>query len=94
VSYKFAQHQSTLQACQQNKKLIFVLKITIENLASSCIDIYKVNKTKKCKEPLEAIYSKLTCGIHRKGIIEVLIDNKVFSDKIKQEIKYDSYEEA
>ncbi len=62
----------------------------IENLASSYIDIYKANKTNECKEPLEAIYDKLTCGIHRKGIIEVLIDNKVLSDKIRQEIKYDS----
>lgn len=66
----------------------------IENLASSYIDIYKANKTKECQEPLEAIYAKLTCGIHRKGIIEVLIDNKVLSDKIKQEIKYDSYLET
>lgn len=66
----------------------------IENLASSYIDIYKANKTTECKEPLEAIYDKLTCGIHRKGIIEVLIDNKVLSNKIRQEIKYDSYLET
>ena len=66
----------------------------IENLASSYIDIYKENKTNECKEPLEAIYDKLTCGIHRKGIIEVLIDNKVLSDKIRQEIKHDSYLET
>lgn len=66
----------------------------IENLASSYIDIYKTNKTTECKEPLEAIYGKLNCGIHRKGIIEVLIDNKVLSNKIRQEIKYDSYLET
>jgi hypothetical protein len=66
----------------------------IENLASSYIDIYKANKTTECKEPLEAIYDKLTCGIHRKGIIEVLMDNKVLSNKIRQEIKYDSYFET
>lgn len=66
----------------------------IDNLASSYIDIYKANKTTECKEPLEAIYGKLTCGICRKGIIEVLIDNRVLSDKIRQEIKYDSYLET
>jgi len=66
----------------------------IENLASSFIDIYKANKTTECKEPLEEIYNKMNCGLHRNGIIEVLSDNKVLSDKIKQELKFDSNEET
>ena len=66
----------------------------IENLASSFIDIYKANKTTECKEPLEELYNKMNCGIHRNGIVEVLSENKVLSDKIKQELKFDSYEET
>jgi hypothetical protein len=61
----------------------------IESLAISYVDIYKSNKTKECKEPLEAIYNKLTCAIHREEIVKLLIENDVLSDKIKGEIKFD-----
>ena len=61
----------------------------IEQLAVIYSDIYKVNKTKECKEPLEILYHKMNCAIHRKGIVEILIENKVLSDKIKNEIKFD-----
>lgn len=61
----------------------------IEQLAGIYSDIYKKNKTKECKEPLEILYNKMNCAIHRKGIVEILIENKVISDKIKQEIKFD-----
>jgi len=58
------------------------------------INIYKANKTKECKEPLETVYEKLTCGIHRQEIIKILIDNKVLSKQIRAEIKYDSFEDT
>jgi hypothetical protein len=61
----------------------------IEQLAGIYSEIYKVNKTKECKEPLEILYNKINCAIHRKAIVEILIDNKVLSDKIKNEIKFD-----
>lgn len=67
---------------------------SIHNLVYSYVDIYKANKTKECKEPLEAIYEKLTCGIHRTDIIRILIDNNVLSSQIKAEIKYDCSEET
>lgn len=67
---------------------------TIHTTACGYINIYKANKTKECKEPLEAIYEKLTCGICRNDIIKILIDNKALSKQIKEEIKYDSYEET
>ncbi|WP_222535425.1 hypothetical protein [Pedobacter polysacchareus] len=63
----------------------------IENLAVSYIEIYRANKTKECKEPLEILYGKMNCGIHRKDIIELLIKNGVLSERLKEEIKYDSY---
>jgi len=63
----------------------------IENLSSSYINIYETNKTPECKEPLEELYSKMNCGIHRCALIEVLIINNVLSDRIKGEIQYDSY---
>jgi hypothetical protein len=33
----------------------------IENLARNYVDILKANKTKECKEPLEALYNKTNC---------------------------------
>ncbi len=62
----------------------------IENLAISYIDIYSANKTTECQEPLVILYNKLNCGIHRGGIVKLLIENNVLSDKIRNEIKFDS----
>lgn len=61
----------------------------IEQLAGIYSDIYRTNKTKECKEPLVILYNKMNCAIHRKGIVEILIKNKVLTDTIKQEIKFD-----
>lgn len=61
----------------------------IEELAISYIDIYKSNTTSECKQPLEIIYSKLTCAIHRCDVVEILIDNNVLSDQIRNEISFD-----
>lgn len=66
----------------------------IENLARIFTVIYKTNKTKECKVPLEVLYSKMNCGIHRNGIVEILIENEVLSDKIRNEIKFDSDSET
>lgn len=62
----------------------------IEQLAGIYTDIFKANQTKECKQPLEILYNKMNCAIHRKGIVEILIENKVLSDKIKSEILFDS----
>ncbi|MCZ8215537.1 MAG: hypothetical protein O9262_04815 [Cyclobacteriaceae bacterium] len=66
----------------------------IESLAGSYVDIFKANKTKECKEPLEILYEKMNCGIHRNSLIEILIENKALSSRLKKEIKYDSYLET
>ncbi len=63
----------------------------IESLSDSYCHIYTANNTKECKEPLEILYSKTNCGIHRMLIVEILIQNKVLSDKIKVEIPFDSW---
>lgn len=65
----------------------------IHSIVYGFINIYTMNKTKECKEPLEAVYEKLTCGIHRQDIIKILVDNKVLSKQIRHEIKYDSIQE-
>ncbi|MEO6190189.1 MAG: hypothetical protein ABIO44_07305 [Saprospiraceae bacterium] len=64
----------------------------IHSLVYGYVNIYEANKTKECKEPLEATYDKLTCGIHRADIIRILIENEVLSTRLKNEIKFDSYE--
>jgi hypothetical protein len=61
----------------------------IEHLACIYTEIYKKNKVKECKEPLEILYDKMNCAIHRNGIVEILIENQVLSDRIKNEIKFD-----
>ena len=61
----------------------------IEQLADVFVEIYRNNKTKECGEPLEILYSKMNCAIHRKEVIEILIKNNVLSDKIHSEIQYD-----
>lgn len=66
----------------------------IENLAISYCQIFTANKTTECKEPLEILYRKMNCGIHRNGIIEILNENLVLSKEICKEIKYDSYLET
>ena len=64
----------------------------IHSIVFGIIDIYEANKTRECKEPLEAIYDRLNCGIDRAIIVRILIRNKVISDKIKREIQFDSDE--
>ncbi|UIR54899.1 hypothetical protein LZQ00_11480 [Sphingobacterium sp. SRCM116780] len=66
----------------------------IEQLAIIFSDIFKANKTKACKEPIEVLYSKMNCAIHRKELIEILIENSALSKKIIQEIQFDSYLET
>ena len=64
----------------------------IHSLATNYLDIYRANPVSECKEPLEVIYNKMTCGIHRRDLVKVLIDNNVLSDKIRNEIQFDSDE--
>jgi hypothetical protein len=66
----------------------------VERLAEIYSDIYTANKTTECREPLEILYSKMNCAIHRYEIIKILIQNDVLSDKIREEIKFDSYLET
>jgi hypothetical protein len=66
----------------------------IHSLGASYIDIYEANPTKECKEPLEVIYNKMNCGLHRKTLVEILIKNKVLSEKINNEIQFDCSEET
>ncbi|MCP4176829.1 MAG: hypothetical protein GY756_03605 [bacterium] len=61
----------------------------IEHLAYTITDIYKKNKTTGCKGPLEALYNKMNCGIHRNTVIELLIEMSQLSDKISKEAIYD-----
>lgn len=66
----------------------------IHSLARGYVAIYRKNKTKTCKEPLEILYQKMNCGIHRYEIVEILYDNNVLSEKIIKELEYDSYEDT
>lgn len=62
----------------------------IHSIVFGLIDIYRANSTKECKEPLELIYNKMNCGLHRIDIVELLYENNVLSDKILKELEFDS----
>jgi len=66
----------------------------IHSIVFGFLDIYKVNKTKECKEPLEKIYHKMNCGLHRGDILEVLYENGVLCKEILTEIEFDSDEKV
>ncbi len=65
---------------------------TVHALACEYIDIYRVNKTRECRGPLEVLYEKLNCGLHRRDLLEILQDNGVLSDKLLREMAFDSYD--
>lgn len=62
----------------------------IHSIVFGLIDIYQANPTKECQEPLELIYNKMNCGLHRNDIVELLNENNVLSDKILKELEFDS----
>jgi hypothetical protein len=66
----------------------------IHSIVFGFLDIYKANKTKECKEPLEKIYHKMNCGLHRDDILEVLYENGVLSKEILTEMEFDSDEKV
>ncbi len=62
-------------------------KDRIHALAIALTDIYETIHTTECKKPVEAIYEKLTCGLHREDLVKILIANNVLSKKIEAEIQ-------
>lgn len=65
----------------------------IHSLINGLEEIYTYNKTKECKEPLELMYNKMNCSLHRDSLVKILYKNKVMSNNIFNELKYDSYSE-
>lgn len=86
ANYKRGDHKLLAEIANRYKN-----EDIIHYLVWSYIQIYIANKTKECKKPLEIIYSKLTCGIHRYDIVKILHDNGVLSKKIQKELEFDSY---
>jgi hypothetical protein len=63
----------------------------IEELASSYIQLYQKHPTPECQGPLEALYGKMNCGIHRHSLLKLLLAQGVLSKRIWIEAQYDSY---
>lgn len=66
----------------------------IEELAISYTSIYEANKTPECAAPLLALYAKMTCGIRRKAVVELLIASNVLPAWLNEELPFDSYAET
>lgn len=61
----------------------------IHSLIFGLEEIYEHNKTKKCKKPLELMYNKMNCSLHRYSTLKILYENKVLNNDIFNELKYD-----
>lgn len=86
-NYKRGDHKLLTEIANRSNDYNF-----IHSIVFGFIDIYEANPTKECKEPLETIYNKMNCGLHRKDIVKILLDNNVLSDKIFAELEFDSYD--
>ncbi|WP_305014048.1 hypothetical protein [Hymenobacter mellowenesis] len=64
---------------------------TVEALAVSCVDIYRANPTPECAAPLLALYHKMNCGLHRKEVVQLLLENDVLPTEVNEEIAFDSF---
>ncbi len=84
ANYKHGDHKLLVKLANSYEDLDIV-----EQLAINYIDIFDANPTAKCKKPLEILYNKMNCGIHRTSLIEILQDNNVCSKKIINEMRYD-----
>jgi len=65
----------------------------VHDLVYGLIEIYKNNEVKECRKPLELIYSKMTCGIHRHELLEIMHNNNAITKRIFKELEFDSYDE-
>jgi hypothetical protein len=86
-NYKNGDHKLLTEIANRSDNYDF-----IHSIVYGFIAIYKANSTSECKEPLEAVYYKMNCGIHREDIVKILIDNHILSDKIFKELEFDSYD--
>lgn len=68
--------------------------VLLELLMINILEIYRFNKTKECVSPLEALYNRSACAIHRYNVVELLIENNVLSSKIKNELIFDCDEDV
>jgi len=87
-NYKKGDHKLFTTLVEKSNK-----GIELETLIIDIAKIYRVNKTPECREPLEALYDKHTCGLCRKDVIEILKENNVLSERIKNEIRFDCNED-
>jgi hypothetical protein len=62
----------------------------LHDISQGCIAIYEKVRTKKCQVPLELLYDRTCCGHCRWSIVKILINNNALSQRITEEIQYDS----
>jgi len=84
ANYKTGDHEKLAKVVFDTKN-----EALIELLMVSLIEVYRFNKLKECAIPLEALYNKSNCALHRYHLIKLLIVNGVLSSKIKNELEFD-----
>jgi hypothetical protein len=88
-NYKSGDFRLLVKITQKYKK-----EESVHALVWPIVDIYKSNKTKECRKPLEILYDKLTCGPHRYETLKIMHEYGVLLNRILREMQYDSYEEV
>ena len=96
--YRFAGILTSNYKADDYKMLVSLIENTsneniIEDLARHFTSIFYYNSTSECLAPLELLYAKMTCSIHRETVIQILLENGVLSEKIKHEIDFDCNKE-
>lgn len=84
-NYKQGDNQYLIEIANRSNKFDY-----IHSIAFGFIAIYEMNRTTECREALEIIYNKMNCGLHREDILKILLDNRVLSDRILKEMRFDS----
>jgi len=65
----------------------------IHNLIYSYLEIYRNNLNADFQAIFEIFYERMNCGVHRYDIVELMYENDILSESIKEELEFDSDED-
>jgi hypothetical protein len=84
-NYKKGDHTLLEQIVRRSTQYHF-----LHSLVMGYVEIFNANPTPDCRASLEYLYQHSNCGICRKRVVKCLYNNGVLSEKILNEIQFDS----
>jgi hypothetical protein len=86
-----------LQACDLDLLLSLVERAEdfdqVHHLISDMLELFKANPQFDCQPVLLALYARMNCGIHRAGLLRLLVQRNALPRAILAEMQFDSYDE-